>query len=466
MLNGNPVILKEFILTGLLLVADAVPYAVSAQTVVWEAEEHFSKFNNVAGGWLAADATISLPLPDSKTLWLFGDSFIGEKTGEFSINPLKSKFINNSAIIETGNNLTTLYAGTAENPSSFIPGEGTDYFWPEHGIIENDTVKIFAVRIKPSDNGTPGFNFSVGTTYKAQYKYPGLEYISTTRFKSVTDSTFRFGACVIRSDQHTYIFGVNDTTIGSYTYPLPYLARVSETIEEPWEFYAGHDTWSYNLADAVPVGNRAMSESFYVYEQNGKFYMVMHEIWLVGELWILEADKITGPWNTKASGGTENRFAVIRKPKTNITYNLFAHPQFQNNGKLLISFNVNTTSFSSIYTDTRNYRARFYWLDPEGAVVASRPDTIKLFDAPVGINPLPDKNSQGRIAYHPVTRSIQVSDVNDRSLLSIYGLDGRLYLSRIIEYDTEIDCSHLPQAIMIISLRWERGIETMKLLLK
>jgi hypothetical protein len=38
-------------------------------------------------GWLAADAAISLLLPDGKTLWLFGDSFIGEKNGEFGIIP-------------------------------------------------------------------------------------------------------------------------------------------------------------------------------------------------------------------------------------------------------------------------------------------------------------------------------------------------------------------------------------------
>jgi hypothetical protein len=443
-----------------------MPQCLSAQTVIWEAPEHFNKFNSVTGGWLASDATISLPLPDDKTLWLFGDSFIGEKNGEFGINPLKSKFINNSAILETGDDLTSLYGGTFENPSSFVPGEGADYFWPEHAVIENDIVKVFAIRIKNVDYGTPGFNFQVGTTYKASFKYPGFEQISTTRFESVTDSTFRFGACVIKSGQHTYIFGVKDTTAGIFTYPLPYLARVSESIEEPWEFYAGSDTWSNDLADAVSIGNRGMSESFYVYEKNGKFYLIMHEIWLVGELWILEADKITGPWNTKASGGIENRFAVIRKPAVNLTYNLFAHPHFQNDGRILVSFNVNTSNFASIYTDTRNYRGRFYWLDVEGAVVASVPDTIKLFSTPVGIGSVPAGYDQGRISYHPATRSIHIRNVNTPSLLSIYGTDGRLYLSRSIEMDTEIDCSHLPAAIMIISLRSGGAIETKKVFLK
>jgi len=465
-LKQPPSIITKLLIPGFLSGLAVMPCSIQAQEVVREAMEHFVKFNNVPGGWLAADATISLLLPDNKTLWLFGDSFIGERTGEFSINPGKSRFINNSAILESGNEMTTLYAGTPANPSSFIPGEGKDIFWPEHAVIENDTVKVFAVRIKPGNTGVPGFNFIVGTTYKASFKYPGFEYISTTPFKSVTDSAFRFGACVIKSGDHTYIFGVKDTTSGQYTYPLPYLARVSETIEEPWEFYAGPDTWSRNIADAVPVGNRPMSESFYVYERNGRFYLLMHEIWLVGELWVLEAGKITGPWNTRAAGGIENRFAVITKPKANMTYNLFAHPQFRENGEILISVNVNTTNFNSIYSDTRNYRGRFFWLDPEAAVAVIKPDTIKLFNTPVAVDPVPDDNAPARIIYHPATGIIHIRNVNTPSMLSIYGLDGRLYMSRMIKADTGIDCSRFPATLVIARLQWDRGVETRKILLR
>lgn len=439
---------------------------VSAQNVIIEATEQFNKFNNVTGGWCASDATISLQLPDNKTLWLFGDSFIGEKIGEFGINPSKSKFINNSAIIEDGSSLTARYGGTFENPSSFIPGEGTDFFWPEHAVIEHDTIKVFAVRVKLTDTGIPGFNFQVGTTYKVSYKYPGIEYIETGKFESVTDSTFRFGACVIKSGDYTYIFGIKDTTSGVYTYPLPYLARVSESIEEPWQFYAGSDTWSPDCDDAVPLGDRPMSESFYVYEKNGKFYLIMHEIWLVGELFILEADKITGPWNRATSGGIENKFAIIKKNTGNITYNLFAHPHFQKDGKILISFNVNTTNFSSIYQDARNYRARFYWLDVESAVTTSIPDTAKLFASTVGIGREVYDYDQSRISYNRTTNSIHINDISSAAAVNIYGIDGRLYYKSEINSDTEISCSHLPGTLVIISLRGDWGVETKKVVLR
>jgi hypothetical protein len=459
------IISSRFIFVGLLACLAIIPRIISAQNVINDAPEHFNKFNSVNGGWCAADATISLLLPDGKTLWLFGDTFIGEKNGEFGINPAKSRMINNAAIIEDGNVLTAHYGGTFENPSSFIPGVGQDFFWPEHAIVENDTLKVFAVRIKYKDNGTPGFNFEVGTTYKASYKYPDIEHIETVKFKSVTDTAMRFGACVIKSGDHTYIFGVKDTTSGGLTYPLPYLARVSESIEEPWQFYADSETWSYDCNDARPVGDRPMSESFYVFEKNGKFYLIMHEIWLVGELFILEADNITGPWNRSLSGGIENRFAVIKPHTGNISYNLFAHPQFQNNGKILISFNVNTTNFNSIYQDTRNYRARFYWLDVEGAVTATIPDTAKLFDTPVGIVSIDSDNHSSKLSYHPFTKSLQISDIYSPASLCIFGIDGRLYLKREIYDDTEIDCSHLPGKFMIIRLEDQWGVETKKIVL-
>ena len=150
----------------------------------------------------------------------------------------------------------------------------------------------------------------------------------------------------------------------------------------------------------------------------------------VGELWILEADKITGPWNTKASGGIENRFAVIRKPAVNLTYNLFAHPHFQNDGRILVSFNVNTSNFASIYPDTRNYIGRFYWLDVEGAVVASVPDTIKLLALASGIGR--KATTMGKVSY-TATRSITIRcQYQIASVLSNTGTEGGYNLSRVL----------------------------------
>ena len=444
--------LSIFILLSLLTYQFIRPGNVSGQNVITDAPEYFNKFNNVNGGWCAADGTISLLLPDGKTLWLFGDCFIGEKNGDFGINPLKSKMINNAAIIDDGSILTAYYGGTFENPSSFIPGVSQDYFWPEHAIVENDTLKVFAVRIKYKDNGTPGFNFQVGTSYIASYKYPNLEYINTLRTEYVTDTTMRFGACILKSAGYTYIFGVKDTVSGSMKWPVPYLARVTNSINEPWQFYAGSGNWTYNCKEAKPVGDRPMSESFYVYEKDNKFYLIMHEIWMVGALYILEADKITGPWNRSSTGGIENRFAIIRPHTNNFSYNLFAHPQFQNNGDILISFNVNTSNFNSIYTDVRNYRARFFWLSVDEAAKVSVPDTISLFSVPSSIFENKETLSKCKLIFNQSSNELYVKDIYCPTILKIVGVDGKQYLNLRIKDEITIDCSKMPKTLLIVQL--------------
>ena len=436
-----------------------------AQNSVSIARDQFDKFNNVKNGWLAGDATISLLLPDGKTLWLFGDSFIGEKSGEFSIDASNSSFINNCAILKDDTSLTAYYGGTIDNPSSLIPGEGNDIFWPEHATIENDTIKILAVRVIYEDNNTAGFNFRTGTTHLAQFTYPEMEHISTQEVDFIADSTIRFGAHILERNDYTYIFGVKDTTADDMTWSIPVLARYENSISEPWEFYAGSGNWSYNYEDLRTIGDRPMSESFFVYEKNDKFYLIMHEIWTVGELYILEADNITGPFNRDLTGGVENLFCIIPPHGSNFTYNLFAHPQFQNQDSILISFNVNTSNFSSIYTDTKNYRARFLWLSVDDAVSTAIPDTVYIFDDYTDdmVNSTNDlKTNAQQLDYYG--GNIYAKNINEPSVLDIFSIEGKKYLSEKLNEDKVINIDNLPNKILIIQLVNKTGIITKKIL--
>lgn len=456
--------LKVLKLVVFLICMIAEDRMILAQEFITPAQDQFNKFTNVANGWCAADATISLLLPDGKTVWLFGDTFIGQKTGDFSISPVNSRLINNSAIIEDNGLLSAYYNGTMSSPSSLIPADGESYFWPEHAIIENDTIKIFALRVTHQNNETPGFDFRIGTTRIANFKYPEMEYIGSTNIQSVTDTTMRFGACVLRSGNYTYIFGVKDTTSGGMTWPLPYLARCKESINEPWEFYAGNGLWTLRCEDSKPVGDRPMSESFYVYEKDKKFYLIMHEIWTVGELYILEADSITGPWKRATSGGKETLFATITPQANLFSYNLFAHPQFQLDGKILISFNVNTTNFSSIYSDTRNYRARFYWLSITDAVAADYPASISLLDCYSSVPIVHPTPMSSKIYFQNATGNLRFRGIDAKSTITVYGVDGRIYLNRVIYCDSDLNINHLPHGILVVKLQGDWGLETQKII--
>jgi hypothetical protein len=436
----------------------------NGQSVTTPAPEQFEKFNHVKNGWCASDATISLLLPDGNTLWLWGDCIIGEKESTFDVKNETATMINNAAIIEEDGVLTTYYQGTMENPSSLIPKDGDDIFWPEHATIEEDTIKIFAIRIIYENTGVPGFNFRAGTTHLAYFTYPGMEYIRTREITDITDTTMRFGTHVFEKGGYKYIFGKKDTVVSGNKYPVPMLARVEKSVEEPWQFYAGEERWSTDCREAVPVGDRPMSESFFVYEKNDKYYLLMHEIGLIGELHILESDQLTGPWNRKSTGGIDHKFAVIRPHGNNFTYNLFAHPQFRSGEDILISYNVNNHDFWPIFDDTRNYRARFHWLNVERAVSTEIPDTLDYFDSVVGID---DDSAEGNDPSASLTLregQLYVSGVTERTQLEIFGMDGRRHLFRSLSGEEIISLNEIGADLLFVRLSGKSGSRVEKIL--
>jgi hypothetical protein len=268
--------------------------------------------------------------------------------------------------------------------------------------------------------------------------------------KYITDTTSRYGAHVLKRDDYTYIFGVKDTVVDLYRYPVPMLARVDSSVDEPWQFYAGNGTWSYACADAVPIGDRPMSESFFIYEQDNKFYLIMHEIWLIGELYLLEADELTGPWNRASSGGIEKKFCVIPKHGKNFTYNLFAHPQFRKDGRILISFNVNNSDFWPIFSDTRNYRGRFLWLSVDDAMAADTPDTVDIYDMLVGTGDQVRMTDNREPRIRTDQQYIYVDQAGTGAALSIYGIDGRKYFQATFDRSLVINRTELPLSLLLI----------------
>jgi hypothetical protein len=79
-------------------------------------------------GWTGGDATYSIPLPDGRTLWLFGDSFIG------TVRPDRSRpgssFYRNAAMVQQGNEFITLPV----SGNAFVrPADPGWWYWPGHG---------------------------------------------------------------------------------------------------------------------------------------------------------------------------------------------------------------------------------------------------------------------------------------------------------------------------------------------
>ncbi len=312
-----------------------------------------NRFRRDIGGWIAGDATYSIALPDGRTLWLFGDTFLGEVNPDNSIKS-GSEFIRNSAVIQDGDSLNTLHGGTSSDPSDFIPTQHPDstWYWPEHGLVEDDTLRIFVAKFREADNGTPGFNFEHAGNDMALFTYPGLQFLHATPILASEVNGVLYGDRILVDTTHTYIYGRRSDP--DYNIPYPHVARtLNGTVrDQNWKFHEGSG-WSADPASTTRIHSFQVSQQYSVSTYRGKYILLTQDIWLSPEIFSFTAPTPAGPWS--------NQRLLYTTPETGegmFTYNAYVHPQFDRNREMLVSYNVNG-DFWSIFNNVEIYRPRF-----------------------------------------------------------------------------------------------------------
>ncbi len=308
-------------------------------------EAFISLFTRYGDGWTGGDATYSILLPDGRTLWIFGDTFLG------TVNADRSRpgtgLIRNSFVVQDGEELTTLHGGTVSNPASMIsPSDPSWWYWPTDGTIHNDTLQLLLSAFKSVGEGGM-WDFAYASIDLALFTLPDLELISIE--SRIPDPTIAYGSCVVESSDYIYIYGANKAGGGKQAS----LARAANgDLRNPWEYYDGSG-WDPDINASVGlVGN--VSEQFAVFEDNGHYYMVTHHFAFGDEIYIWDAPNPEGPWG--------NQRTLYCTPETGgniFTYNSFVHPQFIANDEILISYNNNSFNFGDLFANADNYRPHF-----------------------------------------------------------------------------------------------------------
>jgi hypothetical protein len=354
-----------------------------------------NQFRKDIGGWIAGDATYSIALPDGRTLWLFGDTFLGEVNPDSSIRS-GARIIRNSAVIQLGDSLRTLHGGTPSEPSDFIPSRYPDsiWYWPEHGLVEDDTLRIFVGAFRETDNGTAGFNFAHAGNDIALLTYPGLEFISVTPVLAHAANDVLYGDRILVDTNYTYIYGRrSDPDPGI---PYPHVARaLNGTVgEQHWEFYDGSG-WSADPDASVRINSFQVSQQYSVSTYRGKYILLTQDIWLSPKIYSFTAPSPTGPWSSKR--------ILYTTPETTdeiFTYNAWVHPQFDRNGQMLVSYNVNG-DFWSVFDNVEIYRPRFIRIPYMNLDYAFWPDAVETY-------PKSPDHSLGALP-NPVHRNVIIS---------------------------------------------------------
>ena len=378
-----------------------------------------NQFRREIGGWIAADATYSILLPDGRTLWLFGDTFIGKVDENNAILP-GSRFIRNSAVLQEGDQLQTLFGGTRENPEDFIATLHPDstWYWPEHGTVEHDTLRIFVAKYRTDPDGSAGFQFEYVGNDIASFTYPSLEYIHSEPVAGSMNGVI-YGDRILRDTAYYFIYGRRTDDPG-INIAYPHVARVphGELMKQEWEYFTG-DGWSTEAGATRRMNESPVSQQYSVSTYRGKYILLTQDIWLSPRIWSFTSSSPSGPW--------ENRKLVYTTPESSedvFTYNAYVHPQFDRDREMLVSYNVNG-DFWSIFSNVELYRPRFirvpymnldYAFWPNRISDRTRPDHVTASLYP---NPVEAVTFLELTSAEPATLQLEILDMGGRTVMQL-----------------------------------------------
>jgi len=383
----------------LIVILLALSSLVQAQTTSYS-DATFTEYFRRSKGWISSDATISVPLPNGKVLWLFGDTHLDNLNAATNTVPCLFQ-VRNSMMVQDAvdrNQFITILDNTKNDinrtPVKMVNND-TTLFWPGHGYVRGDTVTTFWFRYHNTKLTTIGI-------YAVKMYWPSLT--DATAIKSikkipVNDAAlkyFEFGNAVIADEASNflYIYGHKK----NWVVLEPYLARCPlDNVMGKWEFYDGV-AWTTDLSKAKKISDEYVSPSFSAIKLNNKYYIITQEngyltCGLGRQMFAYSSDTPFGPFVNKKTIWVIND---MYKGSYMITYNGTAHPEFNANNELLISYNVNgicPTECKNTWTDRMNadtYRPKFarvpfdvldngYSFDPQSVIIASVTSGIPPF---------------------------------------------------------------------------------------
>lgn len=384
-----------------------VRFYVGRGLMVEPAEEWTDLFHRQSG-WTGSDGIFSIPYSgcetrgssfSTKTIFLFGDTFIGEVESDTDKRLEPWSFVNNSlAILEGGkpdsSKIKFVWGekGTYNVDSVFIPdtpscsrSSGQKYwYWVQDGVLVNGRLVMFPMLIRDEPNGLEGFQFAVHgvTTVSVPLGQNGPDFKNqrqsdTNLFYSFSDgqgficygcgimaNTIEAGA--IDPDGYIYVYGYikemsikDDITSGDNGLVV---ARIkAEDIDNVNEFrFWNGSQWVQDIKESSPLTYGVSPELSVTPMQGGLFhgkYLLVYEKNVNSNIIACRiGESPVGPF-----GDIIPLYYAPEpeKGKSIYTYNAKAHPHLSAPGELLISYNVNASNMDMHIFNAEIYRPRF-----------------------------------------------------------------------------------------------------------
>lgn len=302
----------------------------------------FSPYTSGPDKWIAGELATSIPLPNGKTMWLFGKSHFDIIDPDSTIQCAAQEF-DNCIVIQDNAPLSPLITYLDSTPGvtnrAFFQMHPIDsfIFKPGHGYVRGDSAYIF-LSARDSSGTFRG-------TYMARLGIVTMDLQDIGR--AIPGTRIEFGKAVIVDSiaNIVYIYGSGPDSAGRRK---PYLARTSFTsTTAPWEYYAD-SIWSNDILQASPISDYEVDESFSVHRIQNRYYLITQDAspdtslcGIQRNILVYRSDSVTGPFEKPGWVYTDH---PIHFAQPLLAFGAYAHPMPQHCDTLLVSYDIRDDS--------------------------------------------------------------------------------------------------------------------------
>lgn len=319
-------------------------------------------------GWLGSNLAYSIPLAQNKTLWLFGDTFIGtnQKTRE------SAKLIANSIGISgcQGSKPNISYIWGHKNDVAVPYFQSSDKeirLWPLDGFSYGGKLYIFLAQILEKPGGSPKDYEYIGVSLARVENPTMVPEAWDMAYLDVLKSTRFFpGASAVLSGAHVYLFTPLQDDLNKNhpviltRLPLDKLKKPAENLE----YYSKEKSWKKgtDLRDAfIIMDSGGLAMSVRLHPELNKWVAIHTQAGTTSSGVVMRiAGSLEGPWSdaTLIYSMPEKDSASRGNDPEMFCNAAMEHPESETKDHLFVSYVCNYTQFQKTKYDMKVFIPR------------------------------------------------------------------------------------------------------------
>lgn len=307
--------------------------------------------------WLGADAALTIPLDERRTLWLFGDTFVATSDAH---RRAESEMVRNTVADQTGMDPRGAAIefgwkrGADGSPTSFFPERGERWYWPGHGIrLAGGPLLVFLYELAATPGA--GLGFAVRGWALARIDAPD-ESLERWELRVVEGPALPFDAlpatAVLEEDERIVALAIRQEGVHAgalVRWPAGALLAGELDTGEWWSGAAWVAADELGPSGPAFVLDDAGAEcSLHRDGRSGRWVHVASYGFGATTIGVRTAPAITGPWSAPV---TVHRPVESDGPRP-FVYAAKAHPELLGpaEGDLLVTYAANSFEFGDLFT--------------------------------------------------------------------------------------------------------------------